>query len=65
MMQWVGYDDFYIVSCTVDDLYMVHCTMDGLNDDLCIVSCEHCHGQCLCYLTAGRIGIVVKYMFIQ
>jgi hypothetical protein len=47
MIQWVGYDDFYIVSCTMDYSYMVHCTVDGLNDDLCIVSCEHCHGQCL------------------
>ena len=61
----MGYGDFYIVSCTVDNLYMVHDTVDGLNDDLYIVSGEHCSGQCFCYLTTGRTGIVVKYMFIH
>jgi len=49
----------------VDNLYVVHYTVDGLNVDLCTVSGELYHGQCLCYLTTGRIGIVVKYMFIQ
>ena len=63
-IQWVGYD-FCIVSCAVDNLYMVHYTVDGLNVDLCIVSGEHCHSQCLCYLTTGRIGVVVEHMFIQ
>ena len=44
----------------------VRCVIQWVGyDDLCILSCEHCHGQCLCYLTPGRIGIVVKYMFIQ
>jgi Coatomer gamma subunit appendage domain. len=56
-----GYDDEYMVSCTFDDdLYMVHCTVGGL-----MMICEHCHAHCLCYLTTGRIGIVVKHMFIQ